>query len=261
MVLSDPVHIHQVLMNLCTNAAHAMREKGGVLKVSLSEMEIDTDDQDQHPDLVPGQYLKLSVSDTGHGIDPSVMERIFEPFFTTKDRSEGTGMGLSVVHGIAKSCGGVVEVDTESGKGTTFHVFFPKTESEKPVQTEPASDLPTGEEHVFLVDDEKTMVDSVKAMLKHLGYKVTARTSSIEALEAFRAKSDGFDLVITDQTMPNMGNCCNPRPRILYEFYSACEKRLCHFVQRLAGLISSVFNIPRKLNPQRNRRPSMSSKF
>ena len=203
-VLADPTQIHQVLMNLCTNAAYAMREKGGLLKVSLSETEFFPGDVDKHPDLVPGRYIRLSVSDTGCGIAPSVKERIFEPFFTTKGRAEGTGMGLSVVDGVSKSYGGAVEVETEPGTGTTFYVFLPRTESARTVQIKPAPQRPTCDEHVLLVDDEKAMIDSVGAMLKHLGYKVTAMTSSIKALETFRSQPNEFDLVITDMTMPNM---------------------------------------------------------
>ena len=204
VILADPTQLHQVLMNLCTNAAYAMSEKGGILKVSLSETEISSLEVDQHPELTTGEYLKLGVSDTGCGIEPSVRERIFEPFFTTKGRAEGTGMGLSLVHGVAKSYGGAVEVDSELGKGTTFYVFFPRTQNKRPVKVEAIPKLPTGNEHVLLVDDEKIMIDSVGAMLKYLGYKVTARTSSVEALEAFRAKPKEYDLVITDMTMPNM---------------------------------------------------------
>jgi CheY-like chemotaxis protein len=190
-------------MNLCTNAAHAMKEKGGILKVSLEETFMQAGDKGKA--LLPGKYLRLSVGDTGHGMDESVSERIFEPFFTTKDRSEGTGMGLSVVHGIVANYGGTIDVETEVGKGTVFHVFFPEAEQanvREPVK--PAGELPGGEEQILVVDDEKPMVDSLVSMLTHLGYQVTSRTSSIEALEAFRAQPDEFDLVITDQTMPNI---------------------------------------------------------
>ena len=202
-VRADPTQIHQVLMNLCTNAAHAMKEKGGILKVSLEETFIQAGDKGNA--VLPGKYLRLSVGDTGHGMDESVSERIFEPFFTTKDRSEGTGMGLSVVHGIVANYGGTIDVETEVGKGTVFHVFFPEAEQanvREPVK--PAGELPGGEEQILVVDDEKPTVDSLVSMLTHLGYQVTSRTSSIEALEAFRAQPDEFDLVITDQTMPNM---------------------------------------------------------
>ncbi|MBE9582060.1 MAG: PAS domain S-box protein [Proteobacteria bacterium] len=204
-VLADPTHIHQILMNLCTNAAHAMRKRGGVLEVSLADMELDGDAAAKHPDLKSGPYARLTVSDSGRGIDPEVVKRIFDPFFTTKDRSEGTGMGLAVVHGIVKNYGGAITVDSEPEKGTTFHVYFPRAEEEEVAPgVEPAAPPPTGNERILLVDDEKIVVDPLKLMLERLGYQVVARTNSIEALEAFRAEPDSFDLVITDQTMPNM---------------------------------------------------------
>lgn len=203
-VIADPVQIHQVLMNLCTNAAHAMRENGGELEIGLVHVEIDTDFTLKHSELQPGPHLKLTVSDTGYGIAPDLLDRIFEPFFTTKERSEGTGMGLSVVHGIIKNYGGAITVESEIGKGTTFNVILPRSETSIEKETAPSRQLLTGSERVLIVDDEKGMVDTLRKMLVRLGYQVTDRTSSIEALEAFRSKSDQFDFVITDQTMPNM---------------------------------------------------------
>jgi signal transduction histidine kinase/ActR/RegA family two-component response regulator len=203
-VLSDPTQIHQVLMNLCTNAAHAMRDKGGVLEVSLADVDIDADAAAQHPDLAPGQYQKLTVSDTGHGMDRSVKERIFDPFFTTKGPGEGTGMGLAMVHGIAKSHDGAVIVRSEPGKGTTFQVFFPTIVSVITAEPEHLAPPPRGTERILFVDDEKPLGDIGKQTLEHLGYEVFARTSSIEALEVFKTQPDKFDLVITDMTMPNM---------------------------------------------------------
>lgn len=202
-VLGDPTQIYQVLMNLCANAAHAMREKGGVLEVSLMNVDIDAA-LAQHPDLKSGPYVRLTVSDTGHGMDRAVMERIFDPYFTTKEPGEGTGMGLAVVHGAVKSHGGAIAVDSEPGKGTTFHVYFPRMERGGAPEAEAAASIPTGSERILFVDDEKALVDMIKQMIESLGYKVAGRTSSIEALEAFRAQPDKFDLVITDQTMPNM---------------------------------------------------------
>ncbi len=203
-VLSDPTQIHQVLMNLCTNAAHAMREKGGILEVTLSDVDIDSETASRHMDLAPGQYQKLTVSDTGHGMDARVMERIFEPFFTTKKPGEGTGMGLSVVHGIVRSLGGAITVKSQPGKGSTFEIFLPRMNGEiyeKPVDIAP---LPHGSERILFVDDEESLVRIGQQMLENLGYRVTARTSSIEALNAFRAKPDQFDLLVSDVTMPNM---------------------------------------------------------
>jgi CheY-like chemotaxis protein len=203
-VRGDPTQIHQILINLCTNAAHAMGEKGGVLAVSLKNIEIDEGSGIHHHDLSPGKYIRLTVSDTGHGIEPKFLERIFDPYFTTKGVGEGSGMGLSVVHGIIKSYSGDISVSSEPGKGTTFQVFFPFIESQSGPEIEIGVEIPRGTERILFIDDEKAMVDTIQPMIERLGYKVTARTSSIEALEAFRANPDRFDLVITDFTMPNM---------------------------------------------------------
>ena len=204
-ILADPIQIHQVMMNLCTNAYHAMREKGGVLGMTLTEVDIDSCDLGSNVDLKPGRYLRLTVSDTGHGMEPAEMERIFEPYFTTKGPGEGSGMGLAVVHGVVRSHGGHITVYSEPGKGAAFHVYLPRIDgigtSPIPVPSEP---IPKGTERILFTDDEKQIVDMVQQMLERLGYHVTARTSSVEALKAFRTKPDKFDLVITDQTMPNM---------------------------------------------------------
>jgi PAS domain S-box-containing protein len=201
MVIADPTQIHQLLINLCTNAAQAMREKGGVLEISLADVYIS---ENQISDLSAGPFIELKVSDTGIGMDASVMEQIFNPFFTTKKLGEGTGMGLSVVHGIVKSHGGAITVDSTLGKGSTFHVFFPKIERE--VREEPCEVelVPTGEGSILFVDDEKVLKDIGERILKSLGYKVVATTSSIEAIEIFRKEPDKFDMVVTDQTMPDM---------------------------------------------------------
>jgi PAS domain S-box-containing protein len=204
-IVADPTKIHQVMMNLCTNAYHAMREKGGVLGVTLTEGNIDPGDLISDFHLNPGPYVRLTVSDTGHGMDPAVIDRIFEPYFTTKEVGDGTGMGLSVVHRIVKDCGGDIRVYSEPGEGTTFHVYLPRIDTSaiapETVPTEPA---PRGKEHILFVDDEEQIVHMVRQMLERLGYHVTGRTSSVEALQAFRAQPEKFDLVITDQTMPNM---------------------------------------------------------
>ena len=203
-VRADPTQINQVLINLCSNAAHAMGEKGGVLEVSLKNIEMDKGSAIHYHDLSPGKYIRLTVSDTGHGIEPKIMERIFDPYFTTKGVGEGSGMGLSVVHGIVKSHGGYFLVDSELGKGTTFQVFFPYIEDEPEPEIKIAIEIPMGKERILFVDDEKAMVDAIQPMIERLGYKVNSRTSSIEALETFRANPDRFDLIITDFTMPNM---------------------------------------------------------
>jgi len=203
-VVTAPTYIHQVLMNLCTNAAHAMGDKGGTLDIRLEDIRLDSDDMIQYPDLKSGTYARLTVADTGHGMGSVTRERIFEPYFTTKEKEEGTGLGLSVVHGIVKDLGGEITVDSELGKGSTFKVLFPTIENEISEETEHISEIPEGSEHILYVDDEMPMVETVQEMLEQLGYIVTTRTSSIEALELFREKSDSFDLIITDQTMPNM---------------------------------------------------------
>jgi signal transduction histidine kinase/ActR/RegA family two-component response regulator len=203
-VRADPTQINQVLINLCTNAIHAMGEKGGVLEVSLENILLDAGSATHYHDLSSGKYVRLTVNDTGHGIEPKVLKRIFDPYFTTKGVGEGSGMGLSVVHGIIKSHGGSISVSSEPGKGTVFHVLFPCIEDKPEPNVEIALEVSGGNESVLFVDDEKAMVDAIQPMLERLGYKVTARTSSIEGLEAFRANPDRFDLVITDFTMPNM---------------------------------------------------------
>ncbi|MBW1741609.1 MAG: response regulator [Deltaproteobacteria bacterium] len=203
-ILADPTLIHQVMMNLCINAAHAMRQKDGVLEVSLVDLELDADAVAQYPDLTPGSYLRLSVSDTGHGIEPEIIDRIFDPYFTTKGLAEGTGMGLAVVQGTVKSHGGVITVQSKPGEGTTFHIFFPRIESQVTPKSEVATPLPRGNERILFVDDEEMLADMGQRMLERLGYEVVATTVSVKALESFRAQPDKFDLVITDQTMPHM---------------------------------------------------------
>jgi signal transduction histidine kinase/CheY-like chemotaxis protein len=206
IVLADPTQIHQILMNLCTNAAHAMRETKGELKVSLVPVNIEPPDNlIIHHDLSPGKYLRLTVSDTGVGIDKEIMDRIFDPFFTTKKYGEGTGLGLSVVYGIVKSYGGAITVESEVGKGTEFNVYLPLlTEIEDKQEAKVEAPVPRGNERILFVDDEATLVQIATGALIGLGYEVVGRTSSLEALELFRTRPDSFDLVITDMTMPNM---------------------------------------------------------
>lgn len=204
MVIADPTQIHQVLIDLCANAAHAMREKGGMLEVSLIDADLDADAAAEYPDLTPGPYVTLSVSDTGHGIDLEIIDRIFDPYFTTKGLAEGTGMGLAVAREIVKSHRGTIGVQSEPGKGTTFHVFIPRTEIEVTPKNKGTSPLRTGNERILFLDDEKAIVTMVKQTLESLGYEVVATTSSIDALEVFKAQPDKFDLVVTDQTMPTM---------------------------------------------------------
>ena len=203
VVLADPTQIHQILMNLCTNSGHAMREKGGVLKIQLSRVFWGALDPGKPHDLEPVEYLQLSISDTGHGIEKHIADRIFEPYFTTKGVGEGTGLGLSVVHGIVKSMGGTVKVYSEPEVGTIFHVFMPRLIEKGIEESEtPPEPIPTGTAYVLLVDDEEGLVDSGLLLLESLGYKVEATTDSLKALEMFREDPHRFDLLITDQTMP-----------------------------------------------------------
>ncbi|MFA7348010.1 MAG: PAS domain S-box protein [Desulfurivibrionaceae bacterium] len=204
-IMADPTQIHQVLMNLCTNAGHAMREAGGVLEVGLAQVYLKEEPVLRTFSLSPGNYLRLTVRDTGHGIEQAILDKIFDPFFTTKERGEGTGLGLSVVHGIVTSHGGGIEVRSIPGQGTNFSLYFPVLEAvAETVAVAVADAPPTGKERVLLVDDEAALIELGERILVYLGYQVTTRTSSIEALELFRSQPDNFDLVVTDYTMPNM---------------------------------------------------------
>ena len=204
VVLADLTQIHQVVMNLCTNANHAMQAQGGTLSLNLVNTEISSDFAAEHPGLVPGPCVQLSVIDTGQGMPPNVLNRIFDPFFTTKEKGEGTGMGLAVVHGIVKSYGGEIIVHSQPGKGTVFDIYFPVIEKVEFKEIKTVPFLPVGNERVLLVDDEPSLVHIGKQILERLGYEVVTRTSSLEALELFKIKSKKFDLVITDMTMPGM---------------------------------------------------------
>lgn len=203
-VMADPSSIHQVLMNLCTNAAHAMRRKGGVLDVSCGEVFLDADFVKEHPGLSPGSHLRLTVSDTGQGMSRYILDRVFDPFFTTKKKGGGTGLGLSVVHGIVKALNGHIMVYSSPGKGTTFQIFLPAVAADDLETDSPEEPVPTGTERILLVDDEKSLVDANTVLLESLGYRITGMTSPIEALEAFSTDPERFDLVITDMTMPQM---------------------------------------------------------
>jgi len=204
VVFADPTQVHQIILNLCTNASHAMRKKGGVLEIELDQLDLRSEAIIQFDGLVPGVFLRLTVRDTGHGIDPEIINKVFDPYFTTKEVGEGSGMGLAVVHGIVKRHGGDIKVESELGKGTTFYVLLPKSEADISPVEDHKIELLRGTERILLVDDEKNMIDAIQPMLENLGYKVTARTSSIDALEAFRYDPKAFDLIITDMTMPNM---------------------------------------------------------
>ena len=199
----DPTQFHQLIINLCTNATQAMHDKG-VLKIGLTEINLTKDSANQLG-KEPGSYIRLSVSDTGEGMDPATIDRIFDPFYTTREVGQGTGMGLSVVHGIVESHGGFITVESEPGKGSTFHVFFPVAEK-MPIddEIEESRTLPTGNERILFVDDEKALTVIGSKMLEQLGYTVTTFTSSTVALEIFKSQQDGFDLIITDMAMPDL---------------------------------------------------------
>jgi len=204
LVMADPTQMHQVLMNLCTNAYHAMREKGGELNVELFDVNLNSLDETLNIGLKPGKYVKLTISDTGHGMNQGVLERVFDPYFTTKPKEEGTGLGLSLVHGIVESFGSKTTVESAPGKGATFTIFLPRIESEDKPEIKDPGPVPTGIERILFVDDETLIVEITEKMLQRLGYDVTSKTSSIEALEVFMTKPEAFDLVITDLTMPKM---------------------------------------------------------
>ncbi len=204
LTMADPTQIYQIVMNLCTNAFHSMEDTGGVLEVSLTSVELDTNFTMFHPGLEPGEYLKLSVSDTGTGISPDIIGSIFDPYFTTKEPGEGTGLGLSMVHGVVKDYGGEVTVESEVGKGTVFTVYLPMTEKRDEIEQYILEDLPKGTERVLFIDDELPIANMGTETLKRLGYRVTSQNSSMEALELFRSKPNDFDIIISDITMPHM---------------------------------------------------------
>jgi PAS domain S-box-containing protein len=203
-IFADPTQIHQIMMNLCTNAAHSM-ESGGLLTVRLEEYLVNAENHDFFPELTPGPYICLTIKDTGHGIDEQIIERIFEPFFTTKEPGKGTGMGLAMIHGVVASCEGAIRVNSEIGKGTKFQVLLPKYEGQaaEAEDSTPEKMIP-GKERILFVDDEITLVTLAEEGLKRMGYIVHLETDSIKALEKFKQDPKQFDLIITDQTMPKM---------------------------------------------------------
>jgi PAS domain S-box-containing protein len=203
LILGDPTQIQQVLMNLCTNAAYAMREKGGSLNIDLSDFSVSASDGSPEG-MRPGLYVRLIVRDTGTGISPDIMNKIFDPFFTTKKLGEGTGLGLSVVHGIVKHSNGHITAESEPGRGSTFTVYFPKITGEVETAFVIDDELPTGSERILLIDDEEPLLEMGEDILAELGYEVTSRMSSREALSLLKDDPTRFDLVITDQTMPEM---------------------------------------------------------
>ncbi|MCX8043280.1 MAG: PAS domain S-box protein [Desulfobacterota bacterium] len=203
-IMGDPTQIQQVLINLATNAAHAMRDTGGTLTLAVETVLFDAEQAALFPETAPGEYVQLTVSDTGTGISPDIIDRIFDPFFTTKEVGQGSGMGLAVVHGIVKSHNGALRVESHVGQGTTFFIIFPKIHHSTSRQTEETPLVPHGTESVLLVDDEEDLLTVCSGILTSLGYRVTAAHTGAEALGMFLKRPESFDLVITDQTMPGM---------------------------------------------------------
>ena len=203
-IMADPTQIHQVLINLCTNAQHAMSESGGVLEIGLSNLEPDSSMLEDHLDLTPGTYLKVSVSDTGQGMPPETLDKIFEPYFTTKEMGVGTGLGLTVIHGIVKNLHGVIMVASTPGQGTRFDMLFPSAATLNSQDREDKSQVLLGTERVLFVDDEEFLADLGGRMLEQLGYEVNVQTDSLEALKLFKSRPHDFDLIITDMSMPKM---------------------------------------------------------
>ncbi len=252
VINADPTQLHQILMNLCTNAFHAMEENGGILSVELKvadNVPLELIEKYQDSEAV---FLELSVSDTGQGISPEIIERIFDPFFTTKEEGRGTGMGLSITYGIVKEFGGTITLDSELGKGTTFQIYLPRSKQEA-VQTISIDDAsPAGNEKILFVDDEELLINLGKEMLERLGYHVTIKMNSVEALQTFQNQPDDFDLLITDQTMPGITGLDLARrilqirpdiPVILCTGYSALVDEDVAKAQGIKGFAHKPFTI------------------
>jgi CheY-like chemotaxis protein len=204
LTLADPTQIYQIIMNLCTNAYHAMEETGGTLSISLKNITLTDHDMLVAPHIRPGNFVRLSIKDTGAGIEPEIINKIFDPYFTTKETGKGTGMGLAITHGIIKSYGGFITCRSEVGAGTVFDVSLPALSEQIVPETEALNLVPMGTERILFIDDEPILVEMSKDMLSRLGYSVTVRTNSLEALTTFEKQPEAFDLVITDQTMPGI---------------------------------------------------------
>ncbi|MEA3240100.1 MAG: response regulator, partial [Pseudomonadota bacterium] len=205
-ILADVTQIHQIVLNLCTNAFQALENEKGTISVKLQRAEVAAEEIAGDSGVEAGEFILLSVSDTGSGIDPSMIERIFEPYFTTKESGDGTGLGLAVVHGIVKRYHGFIRTESQPGRGTSFHVYIPVQKKRIVIieEVEEVETLSTGRERILVVDDEETILELQEMMLKQLGYEVTAIADSQAALEEIRTHPDNFDLLITDQSMPDL---------------------------------------------------------
>ncbi len=243
MVMADPTQIHQMTMNLITNAFHAMEEKGGTLTVSLDPVRLGTEDTGES-DMTPGDYICLTVADTGIGMDGFAMEHMFDPYFTTKKQGKGTGLGLAVVHGIVKSCSGGIRAFSEPNKGSEFKIYLPQSKKRESVTQErqKSESSDRGNEHILIVDDELQILAMLKDILESRGYRVTTRPGSAEALETFTANPDSFDLVVTDFTMPNMtglglsGKILSVRPEIPIIMCSGFSEQMDPEKAKAAGI-------------------------
>ena len=208
IVVGNPTQIHQIMMNLCTNAAHGMKKSGGALTVQLLSTEISETVEEQPAatlaGLPPGRYVQLTIADTGHGIAPHLLNRIFDPYFTTKEKDVGTGLGLAVVQGIVQNHGGAIEVESTIGKGTLFTILLPQVESQIKPELAALQSIPTGNEHILFVDDDPTLADLGGKLLRTLGYRVVSETDPKEALRHFHDRPEAFDLVVTDLIMPEL---------------------------------------------------------
>ncbi len=204
LILADPTQIHQIIINLVTNAFHALEETGGTLDIALKEIDLSAEDLARTSDIEAGTFIQLSICDSGPGIAQDIKDKIFDPYFTTKETGKGTGMGLAIVHGIVKSYGGFISLYSKLGEGSAFHVYLPVVEKGILHKIEVVDQIPLGNERILFVDDEEILTEMTKNMLERLGYHVTVRKNSLEALITFQDLPHQFDLIITDQTMPGM---------------------------------------------------------
>lgn len=245
-VLANAAQLHQVIMNYCTNAAQAMKEKGGIIEVSVNDVDVSERLALTHPKLRPGPYVRLSVRDTGHGMEPHVQARIFDPFYTTKGPGEGTGMGLAVVHGIVTSHGGAIVVESAVGRGSIFHTYLPRVQDAVVGEERLAEHIPHGNERILFVDDEDNILHFGESLLPRLGYRVVTCRNGAEALAAFQEAPDNFDLVITDQIMPKLTGdelayaVHQLRPNIPIVLFTGFSEQISEEKSRTAGIVDVV---------------------